>query len=115
MDKGFKIRMLREKKGISQKEVALKLSINQSTYCKMEACEEKISIENCEKIAKAIGVLISDILDFESKYNFIEKKNNDLITELKNECELLLVEVAELKIDNRILIRLLDKYKKLIP
>jgi transcriptional regulator with XRE-family HTH domain len=114
MDKGFKIRMLREKKGISQKEVALKLGINQSTYCKMEGCEERISIENCEKIAKAIGVTISDILDFEGKYNFIEKQNLELITKLNNECELLLAEIAALKKDNRILIRLLGKNKKQI-
>ena len=112
MDKGFKIRMLREKKGISQKEVALKLGVNQSAYSKMEACEERISVENCEKIAKAIGVTISDILDFEGKYSFIEKKNTDIISDLKNERELLLAEVAELKKDNRILIRLLDKHKK---
>jgi transcriptional regulator with XRE-family HTH domain len=111
MDKGFKIRMLREKKGISQKEVALKLGVNQSAYSKMEACEERISIENCQKIAKAIGVSISDILDFEGKFSFVEKADTRAINELKVQKELLLSEIAELKKDNRILIRFLDKQK----
>lgn len=110
MDKGFKIKILREKKGISQKEVALKLGINQSTYSKMEACEEKITIENCGKIAKAIGVDLADIIDFEDKYKFVDKiDTNDLLI-MKKEKLLLLEEINELKKCNSILIRLLDKF-----
>lgn len=104
--------MVREKKGISQKEVAHKLGINQSAYSKMEACEEKISIENCRKISKAIGVAISDILDFESKFDFVDKNNNEDISELVNERDKLLLEIQELKNDNRILIRLMSKKKE---
>ncbi len=100
MDKGFKIRILRERKGISQKEVALKLGINQSSYCKMEACEERISIENCQKIANAIDVRLSDILEFEGKYDFIEKRTEQELKELKEEKVLLIKEVQELKHEN---------------
>ena len=111
MDKGFKIKILRERKGISQKEVALKLGISQSAFCKMEACEERISIENCAKIAKIIGVHIGDILDFESKYILAEKDKLNELAEIRKQNEVLLNEIEELKEDNRILIRLLNQFK----
>ena len=76
----------------------------------MEACEERITLENCGKIAKAIGVDLADIIDFESKYKFVENiKSNDLLI-MKNEKLLLLEEINELKKCNNILIRLLDKF-----
>jgi len=112
MDKGFKIKILREKKGITQKKIALILGITQSAYSKMEACEQKISIENCEKIAKAIGVNINDILNFEGNYDLIEKDKINNCSEIKKERDALLIEMKELKEDNRILIRLLKQYKK---
>lgn len=107
MDKGFKIRILRERKGLSQKQVALDLGINQSTYSKMEACEERISIENCKKIAKVIGVSISDIIEFEDKYKFVEKSEESENKQLAEQISVLNKEIEELRRDNRILLRLL--------
>jgi len=112
MDKGFKVRMLREKKGISQKEVAHKLGVTQSAYSKMEACEERISLENCKKISKAIGIALSDIIEFEGKFDFVEKDSHPNISELLRERDQLVIEIQELKNDNRILIRLMGKKKK---
>lgn len=107
MDKGFKIRMLRERQGLSQKQVALDLGINQSTYSKMEACEERISIENCKKIAKVIGVSISDIIEFEDKYRFVEKSEESEKKQLSEQISVLIKEIEELRRDNRILLRLI--------
>jgi len=112
MDKGFKIKILREKKGISQKEVAFKLGFSQSAYCKMEACEERISIENCVKIAEIIGVHVGDILDFESRYSIAEKNYINEYAEIKDQNDLLLNEIKELKEDNRILIRFLNQFNR---
>jgi transcriptional regulator with XRE-family HTH domain len=102
MDKGYKIKLLREKNKISQKEVAMKLGITQSAYSKMEACESKISIENCVKISEIIGITVSDILNFEEKFKLVDK--NELAPQHN-----LIQEIEALKNDNRILLQLLDK------
>ena len=112
MDKGYKIKKLREKNFFSQKEIALKLGITQSAYCKMEACEEKISIENCKLIAKAIGVNLADVLNFDDKYNFIEKEKIDNYNVIIQERDNLLKEIKDLINDNRILLKLLEKTNK---
>lgn len=107
MDKGYKIRVLREKKGIQQKQVAFALGVTQSTYSKMEACEERISIENCQKIANIIGVTINDIVNFDDSYKFVKKDESQIINDLKLSLDLAQKEIEELRTDNRKLIRLL--------
>lgn len=108
MDKGYKIRILRESKGISQKQVALGLNITQSAYSKMEACEERISMENCKKIAELIGVNVLEIFEFDQHYEFMSKKAFTEVAELKAKQQELIKELEILKNENRTLIKILD-------
>ena len=48
------IKKLREKKGFSQKFVAEKLGINQSTYGKLERDESSITLDRLYKIADVL-------------------------------------------------------------
>jgi transcriptional regulator with XRE-family HTH domain len=109
MDKGYKVRILREQHNFSQKEVAMELGITQSAYCKMEACEHKISIDNCVRIAKVIGVSVADIIDFDDKYHFVGKEQLNEYETLRKEREELKREVDALRADNRILLKLVEK------
>jgi transcriptional regulator with XRE-family HTH domain len=60
MNIGDKIKKLREAKGLSQKEVALALSMNPSQYSKIENGKVDPQFSSIERIAKALGVSVAD-------------------------------------------------------
>ncbi len=55
----------RVSKGLTQLEVAVKLGIEQSNYSRLEARGEKLTIEQLQKIAKTLGVGVSELLGIE--------------------------------------------------
>lgn len=61
---GKRIRALREKKGLTQAQVAEKAGIHVNYYARVERGEPNPRIPIIEKIAKALGVKSSDILPF---------------------------------------------------
>lgn len=109
MDKGYKIRLLRERRGISQKEVALKLNVTQSAYSKMEACEHRITIENCRKIADIIGVDVLDIFEFDKRYKLTNIKLIEELTELKKVNQELYNDINELRRELKVLFTVIGK------
>lgn len=56
-----KIKEIREQKELTQEEVAKKAGISPNYYAKIERGTINTSIEKANKIAKALGVEISDI------------------------------------------------------
>ena len=56
-----KIKKIREQKGLTQEEVAKKAGIYTNYYAKIERGVITTSIEKATKIAKALGVEVSDI------------------------------------------------------
>lgn len=56
-----KIKKIREQKGLTQEEVAKKAGISANYYAKIERGIINTSIEKANKIAKALGVKVSDI------------------------------------------------------
>jgi transcriptional regulator with XRE-family HTH domain len=55
------LKFYRDKKGFSQAQVAEKLAIDQSQYCKLESGQLKLSADMLEKIATILDVDIKDL------------------------------------------------------
>lgn len=61
MDLGDCIKKIREAKGLSQKEVALAAKIDTSNYSKIESGKIDPAFSSVMKIAKALGVELTDL------------------------------------------------------
>ena len=61
MNIGDKIRQIREARGLTQKEVALTIGMDQSQYSKIEKGKTDPSTSTLEKVAKAIGIGLSEL------------------------------------------------------
>tara|TARA_R110002049_G_scaffold273751_6_gene451592 strand:+ start:160 stop:546 length:387 start_codon:yes stop_codon:yes gene_type:complete len=64
---GSQIRKVRVKKGITQEEIAEKLSLSQSSYSKLENGEIIIDIERLQEIATILDVPNSDFIPHSDK------------------------------------------------
>lgn len=71
LDIGNKIRILREIKGISKKEVAINLGISQQAYQKIENGQTKITIDKIQNIANTLNMDFDHLINFNpSNYLF---------------------------------------------
>ena len=59
-----KLKLVRQKAGLTQVEVAKKANINEKYYPKLERAESTPSLKTLEKITKALKAHSSDILPF---------------------------------------------------
>lgn len=59
---GENVRMYRKQLNISQEELAFKADLHRTYIGMIERAEKNITLVNIEKIAKALGVNISDLL-----------------------------------------------------
>ncbi len=74
---GEKIRILREIKGISSKEMSADLEMTQAGYLKIERDEVDINTEKIEKIASILGIKPHELLSFDEKYVFNNYSTNE--------------------------------------
>lgn len=61
---GKQIRMLREKKGLTQETLAFEADLHRAYIGQIERGEKNIGLENIEKLAKALRISPSRLLDF---------------------------------------------------
>jgi len=61
---GKRLKEVREERGMTQAEVAEIAGIHPNFYARLERDEENVSMENFEKILKALKVKSCDILSF---------------------------------------------------
>ena len=61
-DIGFRIREVRQEKGISQEKLAALADLHRAYIGQIERGEKNIGVINLEKIAKALGVNTRDLL-----------------------------------------------------
>ena len=59
---GFRIRSIREDKGLSQEKLAALADLHRAYIGQIERGEKNIGLKNHEKIAKALGVKTKDLL-----------------------------------------------------
>lgn len=62
MNIGMSIRLLREKRGMSQAELSKKINISQSMLCQIERGTKTPSLPLSVEIASALGCTINDII-----------------------------------------------------
>jgi len=58
---GERVREERKKAGLSQEQLAMKAGLHRTYIGMVERAEKNITLENIEKIAKALGLKISDL------------------------------------------------------
>ncbi|MFI3218511.1 MAG: helix-turn-helix transcriptional regulator [Methylococcales bacterium] len=77
MQLGEKITLMRTLKGLTQEEMAEKLSMSTTGYAKIERGETKLQSPRLDKIAEALGMELSDLLSFDAKnvFNFVIPEN----------------------------------------
>jgi transcriptional regulator with XRE-family HTH domain len=63
---GKRIKFLRNKIGVSQEELADRAGIDRTYITSVECGKRNIAIVNIEKIAKALGVTLAKLFDFEN-------------------------------------------------
>lgn len=61
---GEKVREERRKLGLSQEELASRAGVHRTYIGMIERAEKNITLENIEKVAKALKINISDLLTF---------------------------------------------------
>ena len=57
-----RIRHIRESKGLTQEDLAEQFNVTRSNYAYLEGRGEKLTIEQLQKIAKALGVGVSELM-----------------------------------------------------
>jgi len=60
---GEKVRALRLKKGLSQEQLADKAGFHRTYIGMIERAEKNITLENIEKISKALGCKITELIE----------------------------------------------------
>jgi len=59
---GFNIRRIREERGLTQEKLAALANLHRAYIGQIERGEKNIGLKNLQKIAKALGVSIKDLL-----------------------------------------------------
>lgn len=62
MDLAHNLKVLREQKGLLQKEVANAVNVHPSNYSKMEKGEREVSISVADKLAKFYGISLDELV-----------------------------------------------------
>jgi len=60
---GFRIRKIRTKKGYSQEQLAFESGLHRAYIGQIERGEKNIGVKNLEKIAKALKIKITSLLE----------------------------------------------------
>jgi len=79
---GDKIKKVREAKGLSQKEVALSLKMDPAQYSRIENGKTDPSFSSIEKIAKALGVELSDLFKADEVFKDSNSYDKSLMEKL---------------------------------
>ena len=66
---GLRVRQLREERHLSQEELAGLSNLHRTYIGQIERAEKNVSIQTIEKIAKAFGITLSELLDFDKMSN----------------------------------------------
>ena len=61
---GKKLRQERIKRGFSQERLAYKAGLNKNYIGMLERAENNVTLPRLEKIAKALGMKVRDLVDF---------------------------------------------------
>lgn len=98
------IKVIREKQGLLQKEVALHIGVDKSTYSKIEKGLREVTVAELQKLSKLFKLSTDEILNFDE--NIIPK---EVVIEDKTTAEQIqLIQQLEEE-DKQTIFRLIDK------
>ena len=83
MQVGTKIKKVREAKGLSQKQVAISLEMDQAQYSRIETNKTDPSFSNVYKIANALGVEMSELVASDEIFREINSADKTLMEKLR--------------------------------
>jgi len=83
MNIGEKIKKVRESKGLSQKEVAIALSMNPSQYSKIENGKVDPQFSSIERVATALGVDIAGIVSSDKMITDVNSLNKSVVEKVQ--------------------------------
>ena len=81
---GKRVKEFRQKRGLTQEELAEKIDITQRTLSKIECGSNFVTSETLSKIINALNVKACDLFDFEHKKD-LKALKDELLTAIKNE------------------------------
>lgn len=82
MNIGNKIKLFRTNKGISQKEIALSIGIDQAQYSRIENGKVEPTLSSLEKIADALEIKIAELFS-EKQPTTIDSYNKSMVERLQ--------------------------------
>ena len=80
---GDKVKKAREAKGLSQKEVAMSLKMDQSQYSKIENNKTDPYLSTIEKITEAIGVSMEELFAADKLFKDISSFDKSLVERMQ--------------------------------
>ncbi|MFS1520347.1 helix-turn-helix domain-containing protein [Flavobacterium covae] len=80
---GDKIKKAREAKGWSQKEVALKLNMDQSQYSKVENNKTDPLLSTIEKIIEALGITFEELISADKIFKDVDSFDKSLVEKIQ--------------------------------
>ncbi len=83
MDIGSKIKKVREAKRLSQKEVSLSIDMDPSQYSKIEKGKTDPSISTLDKVAKALGISLSELFSADDIFTDINSADKTIMEKLR--------------------------------
>lgn len=83
MNIGEKIRKVREAKGLSQKEISAMVNMDQSQYSKIENGKTDPTTSTLEKIAKALGIDVSELFVSDKIFKDINSADKTIMEKLR--------------------------------
>lgn len=83
MDLGDILKKVREAKGLSQKELAGLLEMPQPQYSRIESGKTDPSFTTLERIAKALGISLSDLFKADDIFKDVNTYDKTLMEKLK--------------------------------
>jgi transcriptional regulator with XRE-family HTH domain len=83
MDIAKRIKTIREKKGMSQKELITAVGLGAPMYSRIETGKAEPSLTTLEKIAKALGVKLVDFFDVDDNLEDINSYDASLMEKVK--------------------------------
>lgn len=83
MDIGKKIKSIREAKGMTAKEVISAVDMGAPMYSRIENGVNEPSLSTLEKIAKALGVKLSDFFDTDDKLADVNSYDASIMEKIK--------------------------------
>ncbi len=103
---GYKLKMIRELRNLSQEYIAEQCCIKQNTYSKIERDEQKLTAEMLDKLSRALGVSPMDIMNQEPTLISFNTKNDTLADKQENNTKFESHLLKELEFKNAEIMRL---------